>query len=215
MGNGLILILADGTWEDDDRLNRLSQSSDWTIAADGGFEKGIARGIRVDEVVGDLDSLSRRSREGLAGSPVTVHVHPRSKEKTDLELAIELALARKPERIVVFGGLGGRIDHTLANAFLLLKEIPAGVPIELVSGRETLLPLAGTYEIRSGRIGDSVSLIPITEEAVVRTEGLAYPLDREGLSRGSSRGISNEIASLPARIIVEDGILLLVHRRGG
>ena len=78
-----------------------------------------------------------------------------------------------------------------------------------------VLPLAGTYEIRSGRIGDSVSLIPITEEAVVRTEGLAYPLDREGLSRGSSRGISNEIASLPARIIVENGILLLVHRRGG
>lgn len=214
MKDGLILILADGSWDDDGRLGRLAADSDWTIAADGGFEKADGRGIRVDEVAGDLDSLTGAGRERLASSPTTVHVYPRAKDKTDLELALELAVRRKPGRIVVYGGLGGRLDHTLANVFLLVKWIPTGIPIELVRGRETVRLVVDRIELKEARIGETISLIPITQRAVVRTVGLRYPLDGEELIRGSSRGISNEIVSLPASVDVEEGILLLIHREG-
>jgi len=214
MGDGLILILADGSWDDDGRLGRLVERSDWTIAADGAFEKAIDRGISVDEVVGDLDSLTSAGRERLAALPIPVHVYPRAKDKADLELAIDLALRRGPARIAVYGGLGGRLDHTLANVFLLLKGIPAGVPIELSSGAETARLVVDRIELKGAQIGEVLSLIPITEQAVVRTVGLRYPLDGEALARGSSRGISNEIASLPASVHVEEGIILLIHREG-
>jgi len=214
MGDGLILILADGIWEDDGRLGRLAADSDWTIAADGAFDRAAGRGIKVDEVVGDLDSLTPAGRDRLAASPSAVHVHPRAKDATDLELALDLALRRAPARIVVYGGLGGRLDHTLANVFLLLKGIPSGVPIELVSGAETARLVVDRIELEGGQIGETISLVPLTERAVVRTAGLRYPLDGEALIRGSSCGISNEIASLPASVRVEEGILLLIRREG-
>ncbi|RLE35983.1 thiamine diphosphokinase, partial [Candidatus Acetothermia bacterium] len=113
MGEGLILILADGIWEDGGRLDRLAGRSDRTIAADGGFDRAAAAGIDVDEVVGDLDSIGPEGKDRLVGSDITVHIYPRAKDATDLELAIDLALARRPGRIVVYGGLGGRLDHML------------------------------------------------------------------------------------------------------
>lgn len=214
MGDGLILILADGIWEDGGRLDRLAGRACRTIAADGGFDKATAAGIDVDEVVGDLDSIGPEGKERLVGSDITVHVHPRSKDATDLELAIDLALARRPGKIVIYGGIGGRIDHTLANAFLLLKGIPAGVPIELAGGAETAVAVGGERRLESARIGDPVSLIPISERTVVRTEGLLYRLDGEPLLRGSTRGISNEVSSLPVSVRAEEGVLLLIHREG-
>jgi len=214
MGEGLILILADGIWEDGGRLDRLAGRSDRTIAADGGFDRAAAAGIDVDEVVGDLDSIGPEGKDRLVGSDITVHIYPRAKDATDLELAIDLALARRPGRIVVYGGLGGRLDHTLANVFLLLKGIPVGVPIELASGAETARLVVDRIELNGARIGEAVSLIPISERALVRTEGLRYPLEDEPLIRSSSRGISNEVASLPASVEVKEGILLLIHKGG-
>jgi len=212
MREGLILILADGVWNDDRRLDRLVSEADRTIATDGAFDKALYRGIRVDEVVGDLDSLTPSGRERLAASPIPVHVYPRAKDKTDLELAIDLALSCKPGRIVVYGGTGGRLDQTIANLLLLLKGIPAGIPIEIVSGAEVVRAVVDRIEIEGTRIGDTVSLIPISRRAVVRTVGLLYPLNGEKLVRGSSRGISNEVVSLPATVEVEEGVLIVVQR---
>lgn len=129
-----VLILANGVWAGPERLRPLVASADHIIAADGGYSKALAHGVRVDEVVGDLDSIPEAEREALdeAAAPA-VHSFPRDKDWTDLELALEHALRRDPAQIILLGVLGERLDHALTGLHLLEKGIQAGVPILLVA----------------------------------------------------------------------------------
>jgi thiamine pyrophosphokinase len=214
MCEGMILIVAGGDWSETTRWDRLASSSTLTIAVDGGWAKARARGVCVDVVIGDLDSLRPEELEALRSSPTVVISHPRDKNETDLELALDYALVRSPVEIVVLGAFGGRLDHSLASVFLLAKGCGTGTSIVLVSGRETVRSVSDVYAIPSARVGDRVSLLPITESAVVRTIGLRFALHGERLHRVSSRGLSNEVGAVPVQIDVQEGTLLIVHAAG-
>ena len=63
-----------------------------------------------------------------------------------------------------------------------------------------------------GRVGDTVSLLPIAGDATgITTEGLEYPLQRGALKFGATLGISNVLTAPVARVQVERGLLLCVH----
>src|SRR5262249_51869666 len=100
------------------------------IAANGGVALAAELGLGVDLVVGDLDSLSAA---GLAAVP-RVERHPEGKDASDLELALQAALGLGPERIVVVGGGGGRLDHLFGNLLLFAAEAYSGVLVDAQVG---------------------------------------------------------------------------------
>lgn len=207
-----VLILANGVWAGPKRLRPLVASADHIIAADGGYSKALAHGVHVDEVVGDLDSIPKAERQALAEAPApAVHAFPRDKDWTDLELALEHALRRVPSQIILLGGFGDRLDHALTGLHLLEKGVQSNVPILLVTGNETARLVRDEATLANVEKGDRVSLIPFSDSALVTTEGLRYRLRSEELRRAASRGVSNEVARVPVRIIVEAGLLLVVH----
>ncbi len=66
-----------------------------------------------------------------------------------------------------------------------------------------------------GTPGDTVSLLPMGGSASgITTEGLKFPLHAETLYPDQSRGISNVMLTGQARVTLEAGILICVHRRG-
>ena len=183
----------------------------FVIAADGGVEHARELGLDVALVVGDLDSASPVEIEAAKGRGAHVERHPEDKDATDLELALDVALARDPSRVLVLAGDGGRLDHFLANALLLASEKYAGVSIDGTVGaaRVHVLREERTFE---GAPGDLLSLLPLHGAAEgVRTEGLRYPLAGETLEPGSSRGISNVFTGNSARVSLERGVLLAVR----
>ena len=207
-----VLILANGSWMEAGHLCALVASADYCIAADGGFSKALAHGVRVDEVVGDLDSASEEDVRALDGPAATaVHLFAHDKDWTDLEIAIDRALLRDPAKIILVGAAGDRLDHTLTNLHLLEKGIAAGVPMVLVAGGEDARLVSDHLTLDDAEIADRVSLVPFSASVVVTTEGLKFPLCRERLHRSASRGVSNVIDALPARIHVEEGLLLVIH----
>jgi len=216
MANERILILAGGDWSRPDRVRDLVASADHVVAANGGCAKARLHGIHVDEVIGDLDSIPEPERRLLleADTPV-VHAFSRDKDWTDLELAIDHALRRDPARIDLFGTHGSRLDHALTSLHLLEKGLSEGVPIVLHAGAESARLVDRSETLDGARVGDRVSLIPVSASAIVTTEGLRYPLRGERLQRAASRGVSNEVTSCPVRIDVDDGLLLLIHAREG
>jgi thiamine pyrophosphokinase len=214
MADRSILILANGEWADTARLSDLVDRVDKIIAADGAWAKALAAGIRVDCVIGDLDSLTSEERESLLDSDIEVRVHSPDKDFTDLELAVDCALTKSARKLIVFGAFGGRIDHTLANVLLLEKAVERGVEVELIAGDETAWIIRGELTLSDGRRGDRMSLIPLSDFVVVRTDGLRYRLYDERLVRASAHGVSNEIEDLPVRIAVRSGTLLVVHGPG-
>jgi thiamine pyrophosphokinase len=180
------------------------------IAADGGVELARELGLQVDLAVGDFDSVS----EETLGAIGRVERHPASKEATDLELALGAALALEPERIVVLGGAGGRLDHLLGELLLLAADAYAGVRVDAQLGAAAVHVVRGERTLR-GEPGELISLFAVHGRATgVVTEGLVYALRGERLEPGSSRGLSNVFAAPEARIGLERGVLLAVRPSG-
>jgi len=208
------IIIANGAPPTATDLARWLMPGDRLICADGGGRAALAAGLKPDLVVGDFDSLSEAELAALAASGAALERHPRQKDQTDLELALRRALVDGATDIVVLGGLGGRLDHTLANAMLLALPGLTGGRARLASGAETLFVLSGRETLTlDGQPGDTVSLLPLGEAAGIVTSGLAYPLRNETLRVGPARGVSNEMYSARATIRLGTGFLLCIHTR--
>jgi thiamine pyrophosphokinase len=206
------LIVANGELFQPEILKRriAASNSELVVGADGGALKARALGAVVNAVVGDMDSLTVQSRLDFAGAEFVTY--PAEKNETDLELALNYTAGRGAETIVIVGAVGGRLDSTAANLYLPAGKYGAVRRIELWHGAQTAWVIRHPGEDIRGRIGDTLSLIPLAGNAVgVVTTGLKYPLRSETLSFESGRGLSNVFTEETARVELSDGMLLAVH----
>jgi len=133
------------------------------------------------------------------------------KDASDLDLAIEAAVAAEVRRIVVVGGDGGRLDQLLGNALLLASDRWAGVEIDAVFGAAAVSVVRADRSF-SGERGAVVSLFAVGGPAHgVTTEGLRWSLRDAELRPGSSLGLSNEFMDTTARVHVDRGVLLAIR----
>jgi thiamine pyrophosphokinase len=180
------------------------------VAADSGLDHARSLGLAVDVVVGDLDSVSPAGLEAAAAAGTAVERHPEAKDATDLELALDVAVARGAGRVLVLGPAGGRFDHVLANAWLLASPRYAIVDVEARFGAAHLVVVRSSA-VLAGRPGELVTLLPVHGPvAGVVTDGLLYPLRDEDLLPGSTRGVSNEMLGDRARVSVRAGALVAI-----
>jgi thiamine pyrophosphokinase len=184
----------------------------FVIAADSGLDHAIARGIDVDLVVGDFDSVSAVALSDAEQRGVTVERHPVDKDAIDTELAIDAALARGFEHIVMVGSAGGRLDQLLAGALLLGSPRLSTLHVEAWIGRAYVTPVRAEQRVVLHRaVGTLVSLLPLAGDAVgVTTTGLRFPLENETLPAAVTRGVSNSFAATTATVFVRIGLLLAI-----
>jgi thiamine pyrophosphokinase len=181
------------------------------IAVDSGIDHAQSLGLPIDLAIGDFDSVSADGLARAEAEGVAVERHPVAKDATDLELALDAALALRPGRIHVLGGHGGRLDHLLANALLLAAPAYAAVDVSAQMGPARVTVVRRAAEL-DGPIGGLVSLLPLHGPAeAVTTSGLLYPLDAEDLHAGSTRGISNELTRPSASVRLEGGVLAVIQ----
>lgn len=190
-------------------------AGDLLIAVDGGADALARVGLTPDLLIGDLDSVSAAVLADLEARGVELVRLQTAKDETDTEAALRLAIDRGATDITVFNALGGpRLDHLLGNLLLLTAPWLAAARVTLVDGLHKAFLLGGDGMV-TGRAGDTVSLLPLTETVQdVRTEGLLYPLCGETLLQGATRGVSNEMTGDRARVTHGAGALLLIHYRG-
>jgi thiamine pyrophosphokinase len=181
------------------------------IAADSGLDHAYACGLRVDLLVGDLDSVSDGALTRARAEGVTIDHRPQAKDETDLELALGHLSARGTTHALVIGLGGGRLDHALGNLLLLAAERFAAIEIDAWVG-DTTISVIRVRRRLSLPPGTVVSLLALGGPAFgVTTHGLEYPLRHETLWPGSSRGISNVVLDGPIMVEVADGVLLAVQ----
>jgi thiamine pyrophosphokinase len=194
-------------------LGAVLGAADLVVAADSGVHLAPVLGLRVDRLVGDLDSADAAAVDEAVRSGAIVERHPVAKDATDLELAIETAVRQGARRVIVVGGGGGRVDHFLANMLLLASPRWADVEIEAWCGLRVLAVHGGRGpRAFSGDAGDLVSLLPVGGSARgIVTGGLEYPLAHEDLAPGTTRGVSNVMAGPTATVQLDTGTLLIVH----
>ena len=188
------------------------KSRDLCIAADSGFANAQILGDRVDIVLGDFDSL----RGGADSVPSDIEriTVPAEKDETDTQLAVNVAISKGADDIVIIGGLSGRLDHTLSNLAILEALFDLGVPAVITDGRNraryirstsTLIPKSG-YKYLSLIAGDE-------KVKGVSVEGCKYPLSNKNLTKKYQYAVSNEINENCARVSVRRGGLFIIESR--
>jgi len=175
------------------------------IAADGGLAHLERRGVRADLIIGDFDSLGR-----VPEGPNVIR-HPVEKDDTDMMLAVRTGLARGCRRFLLYGGLGGRLDHAYANLQTLtwLAEHDAQGWL-LGDGLAATAIRNGRLEFGAGQSGTVSVFCPNGEARGVDLTGLHYPLKDAVLTSGFPLGVSNQFTGQPAAVSVREGTLLVM-----
>lgn len=212
MSKQRIAVLANGGW-DAEWGRKILQEVDYLICADGGANYAALSSRLPDLLVGDLDSVSPENYRRCLEAGCSVERYPSEKDETDLELALLRAAEKAREfgikEIWLLGATGKRIDHFLGNVALMLGYARQGYKLYLADPEQELWIIQGREEIR-GSAGQQLSLISLSEKAVVTTEGLYYPLQQGVLPQDSPRGISNVFLGEKAVVEVQEGWVMAV-----
>ena len=180
------------------------KADDLVIAADGGYNSLCERGIRCDLLIGDMDSIAKIPSE------VETIRHKVQKDETDMHLAYLEGARRGCSDFAIYGGVGGRPDHTFANYCLLSYIREHGERAKLYDKTSVV------YAIRNEKVklcaseGKTVSVFAFGNKAHgVSVRGLYYTLEGGTLTPDFSLGVSNHTVGTEAEIEVTDGTLLI------
>lgn len=190
-----VIIISGGDYS----WNGTITEDDFVICADSGYDSALKNGVKVNLLMGDMDSVKTdvTKEEKLR--------FPTRKDFTDTELAVRRAVEMKPDEIVLLGCMGTRADHTLANIFLLKYISEQGIKSCIADENNKIYYYKDFFEINNS-IGKTVSLIPITSEIHgITTKGMDYSLRGENLYFGESRGVSNVVVSQNAVYMSQSG----------
>lgn len=178
---------------------------DFIIAADKGVEILISRDIAPHITVGDFDSSSVIPDENVIRLPV-------EKDITDTHAAVDIALGKGCDEIHIYGGTGGRPDHTFANYSIVASLAEKGVKAQLVGEGYRIGAVCRGKITLSGEKGSTLSVFSWSEESRgVSLKGVKYPLENAVLNKNFSLGVSNSFTEEIAEISVSDGILLVMQ----
>ncbi|MGI5970665.1 MAG: thiamine diphosphokinase [Oscillospiraceae bacterium] len=177
---------------------------DYIIAADAGYKHLISAGIEPDLTVGDFDSLNEEPKGGI------VLRYSEKKDETDTLLAVKIGLDKGYNTFLIYGCLGGRADHTIANIQTLAYIANSGGRGYLIGSGENITVISNATLRFRKRSSGIVSVFAYGGKARgVTIDGLAYSLSEAQLSEDYPLGVSNEFIGKPASISVTEGNLAI------
>ncbi len=183
---------------------------DFVIAADGGFKTLEKFNITPDLIVGDFDSLSYTP----AGDNVIKH--PVKKDETDTILAIDIAFSKGYGNFIIYGCLGGRLDHTLASIQTASYVAEKGGSATFIDNETFLTVIKESTITFTDNNQGIVSVFAISEKAEgVNLSGLLYSLENASLTPDYPLGVSNEFIGKNAKIAVNKGKLCVIWNSKG
>lgn len=186
------------------------KKDDFIICADSGAEYAWKCNAIPSLFVGDCDSFSKNTADKFNCEKIYL---PQEKDCTDTFFAAEKALECGADEIIICGGLGGRLDHTLGNIATLRHIKSCGkkgficdetsVVHYMCDNSKLLLPYSSSYEY--------ISVIALQKSFGLELRDLKYPLDNYTLETDFPIGVSNEfLPGKDAYISLKKGEILVI-----
>ncbi|MBR5515784.1 MAG: thiamine diphosphokinase [Clostridia bacterium] len=177
---------------------------DYVIAADGGYKSLLENGIKPNAVMGDFDSL------GYIPKHENLIKHPTEKDDTDTALALNYGFSLGYRKFLIFGGIGGRLDHTLANMQTILGMKRRGCECYLVGNGTVITAIENESFTFSGNEKGYLSLFAANGIAQgVTLVNLKYPLDNATLYPDITLAVSNEFITEKATVTTKGALYML------
>ncbi len=207
------LIACSGEIKDYSFCGKHIEDIDYIIGVDGGAHHLLRLGLKPDVLLGDFDSILESDLVHFKREGIEILKYPSQKDLTDSELAVETAIEKGCDSVVMIGCVGSRLDHSIANIHLLKKLLDNGVKGIIVNENNEITLIRDRLELK--REEDTrVSLLPLTDKVTgITLKGFYYPLNDFTLELGSARCVSNEFAENIAEITIKTGLLLVIKAR--
>jgi thiamine pyrophosphokinase len=180
-----------------------------------GVDRGISAFMRIsmqaDYYLGDLDSIDPDDIPMIPKD--RLQKFPAEKNASDLELALALCVELELDEVFVYGATGTRWDHSFSNLLMLKRFYDLGLQVILADEKNQARVLSSHQTIRKEEVENYryLSILPLSMEGILVSEtGVKYPLDKERLLFGQTRGVSNESIGDDIKIEVMEGVALLI-----
>lgn len=207
------VIIANGDLDYTDDIVRVIRGAQLIICADGGARHLRALNILPHAMIGDFDSVLLDDKKFFQEKQVRTITYSSKKAYTDSELCVSWALENNATDITLLGVTGNRLDHTLANIFLLKKLAGQNIPARIINKHNEIHMITDFIKL-DGQPGDFLSVIPVSETVTgITLDGLEYPLVKATMEMGSSLGVSNSFKETSASVSIEKGILAVIKSK--
>ncbi len=183
------------------------QKGDVLVTADSGYAY-VKDCVHVDYAVGDFDSL------GYVPEGVEVIRHNPVKDYTDTQLAMEFAAEKGADEFVIYGALGGRLDHTLANIQTGYSFAKRGIKVTF-KGKDCTAFYIMDRAVLRGEKGRFFSLFALDDAEGVTIKGAQYNLDGAKIVDDYPLGVSNAFTDGDCIVEVKKGILFAIVNDSG
>lgn len=198
------LVICNGEMPSQKLIAPFLKTKPYIVCADGGANKARPFGIIPHVIIGDLDSITQKTRQYYSSVPVMQNTN---QYNTDLEKALDHLLERKIASATIIGATGDRPDHTMSN-FSILMKYHRRLALRFFDERCTVEVIRSSVRFRT-TAGQQISLVPMGTCTGITTAGLKYPLKNESLELGVREGLSNEAVGTAVSVSVKKGSLLL------
>jgi len=206
-----ILLLLDGEEPSKDLLDRFSKDALLIIATDGAARYAHTHEIRLDIIIGDMDSLPNDLKKKYEAKGTRIIEEP-DQQANDFEKALRFIAAENLSKdVIVLGIHGKRTDHLLANFSVMLRYSDSFDSLTSydATDRYHFLTAENHWYSFDSPVGTIVSLMPLPEAVGVTTSGLYYPLKNARMAFGEREGLSNIISADDATVEIRKGALLI------
>lgn len=211
------LIFAGGLAPSDSTLHavRKIEHVELVIAADSGLHTAQKLGLRVDAIIGDMDSVDENALAEAKSRGTKIIQHDRDKNFTDLHSALLYAAECGTKKIVVVTAGGGRLDHQLGVIAAMFDPLLRQTQVEAIWDNEEIFALQGSASCEfSAEVKDIVGLQAFSATATgISTTGLRWQLLNEQLANHETRGVSNEATEKRISVSLVAGQLLVIHQK--
>ena len=185
----------------------LKEENDLIIAVDGGYNYCCLLNLEVDILIGDMDSL-----ESIPEN-INKYIYNKEKDETDTYLAVQYGIKQGFEEFILYGCLGGRLEHTIANIQIIADLCKKGIKIEIVD-ENTKIYMLNKNEAKEieGLKNKYISIFSYSEKSTISLKGLKYNVLCKDITNDYPLGIDNETIGGNGNIYVHDGLVLVIER---
>jgi len=207
------VIIANGDLEYTSDIIKIIKNAQMIISSDGGARHLRMLNISPHVMIGDFDSINQEDLSFFKKKEIKILNFPLKKNHTDTELCVSYALEKKASDITFLGVTGSRLDHTLANIFLLKKLAKLNIEARIIDKHNEIFMVTNFIELK-GKPKELLSIIPVTQKVTgITLTGLEYPLKNASMQMGDSLGISNVFKKSVVSISIKSGVLIVTRSK--
>ena len=178
------------------------------IAVDSGIEHLLNLSLNPNTLIGDLDSISKKSLDEVKKNGVKILAFNSNKDQTDFELALNYLEETEKSKVYIIGGESGEIDH-LISIFLLIPSKSFFENIIWLYGDKRII-FRQKIELNIKKL-TKFSIIPLSDLTNLSIDGAEWNLDNKDIQFGETLTLRNNTNEEQLNIRCDKGVFALIY----